>query len=199
MPVAKPREVAKPTQTGVAKEGQPAAASRGRRLGKGARRDLRWALRQRPGDDVRDITLHGVRIAFHTNAANKDDARDKRRVDQNEAEHAPPHADKPKENSRQRRSRARAEKYYKELRETRAQPTTGAAAAAQVAETADMPPPPPRPPPASGAAPAAHASTQVSPAAKGDRRSTNNDGDVAMNDASGSGSGKGGQHRHRRG
>ena len=60
MPVAKPREVATPTPTGQEGAPAPAAAHRGRRLGKGARRDLRWALRQHPGDDVREIMLHGV-------------------------------------------------------------------------------------------------------------------------------------------
>ena len=77
MPVAKPREVATPTPTGQEGAPAPAAAHRGRRLGKGARRDIRWALRQHPGDDVREIMLHGVKIRFHSGPTDKDGTRER--------------------------------------------------------------------------------------------------------------------------
>ena len=39
----------------------------GQRLGTNARRDIRWALQQTPGEAVREVTLHGVKISFNTN------------------------------------------------------------------------------------------------------------------------------------
>ena len=91
------------------KEEAPASApaNRGARLGKGARRDVLWALRQRPRDDVKEITLHGVTIKYVAT----NDARDDRRVGKT-AEKQPPAEKPPKKNSRQRRSALRAKKYF---------------------------------------------------------------------------------------
>ena len=206
---ANPREVAKAKKAAPQEGKQAAATSRGRRLGKGARRDIRWALRQHPGDNVRDIMLHGVRISFHTTQGptDKDDAHDDtRRVDRNEAVHD--HSDENTLNSKQRRSRRRAKKYYGAMR---AESERKAAAAEQDANAAVSPPPRPTPPAGSAQRPSPdspttsqaqpHADTtpstsQAQPHAKGSRR--DND-DVSMTDAPGSGRGQGGKPRKGRG
>ena len=62
-----PGDVAKPPRDKT-KGTEADAASRGvRRLGKAARRDIAWALRQHPGDATRsvDMMLHGITITFH--------------------------------------------------------------------------------------------------------------------------------------
>ena len=63
---------------------EPAAVHRGRRLGKGARRDIAWALQQTSAT-VAEIWVHGVKIVYVA----KDAARDERRGAQN-AEKSPP-------------------------------------------------------------------------------------------------------------
>ena len=113
MSAARPSESAGLTPSGK-KEAEPnaAATTRGRRLGKGARRDVRWAIRQHPGDNVRDMKLHGVTITYHN--ASKD-ARENR-SDHREDGRDKSHAEKAEKNSAQRRSEARAKKYYSSKR-----------------------------------------------------------------------------------
>ena len=92
----------------------PSAASRGRRLGRNARRDIRWAMQQQPHEHVRHVSLHGVKITFISNQgadSNQDTGRSNRPA-QPESETTPRAADtSPPLNSRQRRSRARLQKY----------------------------------------------------------------------------------------
>ena len=155
MPVAKPREVATPTPTGQEGAPAPAAAHRGRRLGKGARRDIRWALRQHPGDDVREIMLHGVKIRFHSGPTDKDGTHGiwggARRADRDEVVREPPAT--PPLNSRQKRSRARANHYYAKLHSATDGPAPAAEMTAQDMDAeatspqrSPRPAPPPRAP-----------------------------------------------------
>ena len=182
MPEAKPRESARPTPTTNKKEAEPAAATpRGRRLGKGARRDIRWALRQHPGDAVRDLKVHGVVITYNTGQVEKkkDDAYDDRRVDRDEAAHAP--SAEPSLNSAQRRSKARAKKYYAGLKD-KAQDDRAPPSLADGARTAGYSPPPA--PPRKAPLVRAPAMPRAHPAQAGDASAND---DVPMSDASGSG------------
>ena len=92
---------------------RPSAASRGRRLGRNARRDIRWAMQQQPNEYVRHVTLHGVRITFSNQGADssQDTGMSQRQVPPESQ--TTPHAagTPPPPNSRQRRSRARLQKY----------------------------------------------------------------------------------------
>ena len=52
-------------------QNSPPAASRGRRLGRNARRDIRWAMQQQPHDNVRQVELHGVKISYYRKGASE--------------------------------------------------------------------------------------------------------------------------------
>ena len=52
-------------------QNSPSAASRGRRLGSNARRDIRWAMQQAPHERVTGVWLHGVRITFSDQGARR--------------------------------------------------------------------------------------------------------------------------------
>ena len=113
-----PRSAAKATATNRKAE-PPAALRSGQRLGSNARRDIRWALQQTPGDAVRDVTLHGVKICFNTNTTNKSQEKGgapNRRDDSRRDAQPTGDAEKPT-NSRQRRSRARAKKHHAQLKQ----------------------------------------------------------------------------------
>ena len=161
---------------------ESAAAQRGRRLGKGARRDIRWALRQDPGDSVKDITLHGVKITF----VDKEDTLDVRRVDSDEgARDAAGEATETKKTSAQRRSARRAKKHFAKSKEDDDDVVLSKSLADR-ARAAGAYPPPPAP---SHAAPqGAPATTQEHPAQAGGA-STNDD--VDMEETPGGGRGKG--------
>ena len=92
----------------------PGAASRGRRLGKNARRDIRWAMQQQPRDHVRHVELHGVRISYFNQGAGgglESSASNRRAVPPPQTPPREPSSDPPL-NSRQKRSRERARRYY---------------------------------------------------------------------------------------
>ena len=141
MPVMRPSpRLAKPARLKDQKAEAAAVNRSGQRLGTNARRDIRWALQQTPGDNVRDVTLHGVRISFNTtNPQGCKEAVPPRRGEptQHKDSSKPDSADKPP-NSRQRRSQARAKKYYEQLK------AKGADAMAQD-EPASARPPGPEP------------------------------------------------------
>ena len=111
MPTQRFREAAPAT---AERDGRAPAAHRGRRLGSGARRDLRWALRQHPGEHVREVCMHGVKITFFTQQAGraKDSAIAHGQRDTPEPSSQSPEHDTPPLNSRRRRSRRRAQAYY---------------------------------------------------------------------------------------
>ena len=52
-------------------QNSPSAASRGRRLGSNARRDIRWAMQQAPHERVTGVWLHGVRITYSDQGARR--------------------------------------------------------------------------------------------------------------------------------
>ena len=52
-------------------QNSPSAASRGRRLGSNARRDIRWAMQQAPHERVTGMWLHGVRITYSDQGARR--------------------------------------------------------------------------------------------------------------------------------
>ena len=89
----------------------------GQRLNASARRDVRWAMQQVPGESVRDITVHGVRIAFNASAnhVQAKAATPNRRGEASQDAQSPERAEKTL-NSAQRRNRARAKKHYAELK-----------------------------------------------------------------------------------
>ena len=95
----------------------PGSATRGRRLGKNARRDVRWAMQQQPRDHVRQVELHGVRISYNLNQGAKNAGLDggvsSRHVEppSQQTPRDPGTADPPL-NSRRRRSKARQIKYF---------------------------------------------------------------------------------------
>ena len=99
------------------KETQPAASRSSPRLSASARRDVRWALQQVPGEGVRDITMHGVKISFHTgiNQVQAKGTVPHGRGENGQDSQRPEPAEKPL-NSAQRRSRARAKKHYAALK-----------------------------------------------------------------------------------
>ena len=163
------------------KGSEPDAAQRDRRLGKGARRDIKWALRQNPGDNVEELWVHGVKITY---VAKKDAARDTRRGAQN-TEKKPPPVEKPKKNSRQRRSERRARIYFAMKKASEDQ--TPESMTERAMATGQYPPPPS---PAPRAAPPATSATAQSGAQASGQGASAED-DVSMIDAPGSGRGKG--------
>ena len=157
---------------------EPAAAQRGRRLGKGARRDITWALRQ-TSTTVAEVWVHGVKIVYVA----KDAAREKdHRRGAQDAEQSPP-ADA-KKNSRQRRSARRAKKYYSNLDIKKASDNQ-TPSLEQRARAAGQYPPPPNPAPRA-VPPTAPA---TSPGAQANGQGASADDDVSMTDASGGGRG----------
>lgn len=101
---------AKTAAATVPKHEAPAAIRSGQRLSTTARRDVRWAMQQVPGDHVRDVTLHGVKITFNTNTNKYKESSTTEPARHGGASldaRSLGDADKPL-NSRQRRSRARA-------------------------------------------------------------------------------------------
>ena len=182
----KPRDVAGPPADTTKESPQPAAASRGRRLGKGARRDIRWALRQHPGDSVREVTIHGVRITFTPGTTGKSDAHDDRRGERHEAglaeERGRQSPTEEKLNSAQRRSKARAKEYYDKLREQDKPAPSGTRATSAGASSQPPPAASPDPPPAAPATP------QEAAPAQG-RTSANDDVPMQVDATSGNGLG----------
>ena len=157
---------------------EPAAAQRGRRLGKGARRDITWALRQ-TSTTVAEVWVHGVKIVYVA----KDAAREKdHRRGAQDAEQSPP-ADA-KKNSRQRRSARRAKKYYSNLDIKKASDNQ-TPSVEQRARAAGQYPPPPNPAPR--AVPPTAPATSQGAQANGKGASANDD--VSMDDVSGGGRG----------
>ena len=149
---------------------QSDGAHRDRRLGKGARRDVKWALRQNPGDNVGELWVHGVKITY---VAKKDAARDEgERRGAQKAEKSPPVEKTAKKNSRQRRSERRAKKYFAMKKASENQTLDEMTERAMA--TGQYPPPP---------SPAPRTALSGQDASATD--------DVSMADASGSGRGKG--------
>ena len=132
MPTQRFREA---TPATAEREGRAPAAHRGRRLGSGARRDLRWALQQHPGEHVREVCMHGVKITFFTQQAGraKDSAIAHGQRDTPEPSSQSPEHDTPPLNSRRRRSRRRAQAYYANKATSRA----GTTGAMQIVEDGD--------------------------------------------------------------
>ena len=92
----------------------PGSASRGRRLGKNARRDIRWAMQQQPRDNVRQVELHGVRISYLNKGASEgqdSSVSSRQAVPPSHTTPRDPGTAEPQLNSRRRRSRARIIKY----------------------------------------------------------------------------------------
>ena len=156
---------------------EPAAVHRGGRLGKSARRDVAWALRQ-SSETVKEIWVHGVKIVY----VGKDVARGYRR-DAQDAEMSPP-ANGVKKNARQRRSARRAKKYYSNLDAEKASENQ-TPSLEQRARAAGQYPPPPSPAPR--AVPPTAPATSLGAQANGQGASA--DDDVSMTDVSGGGRG----------
>jgi len=115
MATACPRAAKDPDKKGTT----PAALRSAHRLTASARRDIRSAMQQVPGDSVRDVTVHGVKISFNasTNVQAKG-AAPLRRSEISQDSQRPEHAEKPL-NAAQRRSRARAKKHYAALKQAK--------------------------------------------------------------------------------
>ena len=139
-------------------QNSPSAASRGRRLGSNARRDIRWAMQQAPHERVTGVWLHGVRITFSDQGA-------RRSSDEGAATRGAGPATRTASsdpdgtatlNSRQRRSRKRMEAYIMAKRAMASRESSsdaGGAGAMQLeqhaprsTDGAQEPPPAPDPP-----------------------------------------------------
>ena len=164
----------------------PAAASRSCRLGKGARRDVLWLLRQRPRDDVKEVSLHGVTVKYVATT----DACDHRRVDK-KAETPTAATAKTTTTARQRRSARRAKKYFApggkfSLKKASDDQTPDTM---ERAKATGQYPPPPRPAPR--AAPSAGPATTQGDAQTSGRSACANDDAMQLDDdASQSGGGR---------
>ena len=77
------------------------------RLSARAKRDITWALRQKPGEDVGHIFLHGVKIVYHPTAGGQGASSRSAKTSADAPEGKPLPM-----NSRQRRSQKRAQAYF---------------------------------------------------------------------------------------
>ena len=145
---------------------KPPPVKRGKRLSSSAKRDIAWAMKQQPGDNTGSIIVHGVKILYtspmvSTNGASKTKASG----DQKDAT-----AEKPL-NSRQRRSRKRAEEHFKHFPQGKSNSSA----------TMDGPEAPART--AAPEGPAATSQQAGTAAAAPRAQDAQREGDVTMNDA----------------
>ena len=161
---------------------KPPPAKRGKRLSSSAKRDIAWAMKQQPGENTGSIIVHGVKILYtspmvSTGGASKTSAPG----GQTNATAETPL------NSRQRRSKKRAEEHFKNFPQGKSN-TSASEDGPEV--------------PARTAAPEAPAATsqqartaEAAPRAQDAQR----EGDVAMDDApNGGADGKGSSSETRR-